>query len=290
MRKSINIILLLLIFILTSCSNNKNTEQGMNSIAQSTTDTPYVTSEPSKISTPISTRKDTIIVDSDTENKSVIESLYKDFYIGEVCISGFVYIEPFRIERTSTNEDIKFDKYPDSIDFYTIENKNNIYKLIFDLESSIYIPTVEEDSKYYWQGFSEPNQYVLRYKSSAEIDKTSVGITLFNHKIDSINFSCKDKNRIYSEYEYISALDEVKKGKEDRNELEGCLREITIDDTIVGAKQICLISIKNTPTKILLSKYMHMGFENTADVYVVDFINNSGNVIQTYRKYNWIAY
>ncbi|MHB8063570.1 MAG: hypothetical protein ACYDG2_13215 [Ruminiclostridium sp.] len=251
---------------------------------------PTTTSESSKISKPTTTQKDTIIVDSDTDKKSLVESLYKNFYIGEAYKSGFVYIEPFRIERTSQNKEMQFDNYPKSVEFYTIENKNNIYTAVFNSESSVYIPSIEEDSSYHWQGFSEPQQFVLRYKTSAKIDKTSIGIIFFNHKINNVNFGCNGKNRIYSKNEYIDALDEVKKGKENRSELEGSLREINIDDTIVGAKQLCLISIKGTNIKMLLSKYMHMGFENTADVYVVDFINDSGNVIQTYRKYNWVAY
>ncbi len=225
-----------------------------------------------------------------SDDKTIADEIYNDFYIGEAFKSGFIYIEPFKIQRTSYYDGIKINDYPNIIEFYTIE-KENVYNPVFYSESNIYIPSVEEESKYYWQGsFVEPEQSTLRYISSTQIKETLVGVTFFNHEVSDIDFSNSGKNRNYSKTEYSKALEEVKKGIEDKKNLEGTLREITIDDTIVGAKQICIISIKGTNLKMILSKYLFIGFESTADVYVIDLINPEGKTIKTFEKYNCAAY
>ncbi len=239
----------------------------------------------SKTSTP-STKGQEVNIDI----SDVIKSIYEDLYIGEACKSGFVYIEPFSVERTSDYVEVSYNDYPDCIEFYALDQSNARLKSAFDSLSNIYIPTVEEDSKYYWQGFSEPNQYVLRYKTSSKVDDTFIGVTFFNNQVSQIDFSCTGKKRTYSEPEHNEAVKQVEKGKEDRENIQGALREITIKDTIVGAEQICLVEISDTSLKILLSKYLYVGVESTADVYVIDFIEEGGKVLQTYQKYNWVSY
>ncbi len=139
------------------------------------------------------------------------------------------------------------------------------------------------------RGF-EPNQYVLRYKLSNEVEGSLVGIAFFNHQVSQIDFNGYGEKRTYSKTEYDESLKQVEKGKEDKENIQGALREITIEDTIVGAEQICLIQISGVSLSILISKYLHVGVESTADVYVIDFIDDSGDVIQTYQKYNWVSY
>ena len=218
------------------------------------------------------------------------DELFNDFYIGESLKSGYVYIEPFKIQRTSYYEGVKIKDYPNQLKFYTIE-KNNVYYLTFDSVSKVYIPSVEEDSKYYWQGgLVEPEQSTLRYTYTTPRNDALVGITLFKHEVLDINYTDRGKPRIYSKSEYSKALEEVKQCNTDRDSMDGTLREKTIEDTIVGAKQICTIGIKNSNLKIKISKYLSIGIESTADVYVMDVINETGQIIKTYEKYNYSAY
>lgn len=236
------------------------------------------------------TTSPTIAQKTSADKSEVISSIYKDLFIGEACKSGFIYIEPFSINRLSDSSEIKYSDYPDFIDFYALDKSNSVYKCTFDSLSDVYIPSIEEDSKYYWQGFSEPPQYVLRYKTDTQTGDSIVGISFFNHNVSQIDFSCNGTKRTYSEAEYDEALQTVKKAKEDRSIIQGALREATIEDTIVGAKQICLINITGTNIKILVSKYFYLGVESTSDVYVIDFIDDNEEVIKTYQKYNSVTY
>ena len=87
------------------------------------------------------------ITEQNQESKILMaDELFNDFYIGESLKSGYVYIEPFKIQRTSYYEGVKIKDYPNQLKFYTIE-KNNVYYLTFDSVSKVYIPSVEEDSK-----------------------------------------------------------------------------------------------------------------------------------------------
>lgn len=226
---------------------------------------------------------------SQSDESSEAKELYEDLYIGEAYISGFAYIEPFQVDRTSYYDGCNFRNYPEKITINTLINDTFI-TADFDSESNVYVPSVEEDSKYYWQGFSEQEQTTLRYKFDAKIDEPIIGIAFFNHEVSGMDFSQNGKERNYSEIEYSKAIEEVEKCNQDRKDLGGTLREMTIEDTIVGAKQICSIRIKGTDMKILLSKYFSIGFESTADVYVADFINSKGEITSTFEKYNCSAY
>lgn len=243
-----------------------------------------------QIPTSIETSSPTTTQKSNVDKSEVIASIYKDLYIGEALKSGFVYIEPFTIDRSSLNSEITFSNYPDSIEFYALDSSNSVYKCNFDSISDVYIPSIEEGSKYYGQGFSQPPQYALRYKTDAKIDSSIVGISLLNHKVSQIDFSCNGKKRTYSEAEYAEALQTIEKKKQDNLIFQSAFREATIEDTIVGAEQICLINIADTDIKVLLSKYFSLGFESTSDVYVIDFIDDNGEVIKTYRKTNSVTY
>lgn len=228
--------------------------------------------------------------DLDIELESNVTSLFKNLFIGEMNKSGFVYIEPFRVNRGAGGTgELKYKNYPSSIQFYSIDDECSIFTAIFDSESNIYIPSIEEGSLFYNQGFDESNQSVLCYKTSVIPDDELVGITVFNYEIENIDFSIRGNERVYIESEYNDSLINVNETNKINGSDEGILREITLDDTIIGAKQVCLISIKDVDIKILLSKYMTVGYESTADVYVIDFIKD-GKVIQTIEKYNGVSY
>ena len=108
---------------------------------------------------------------------------------------------------------------------------------------------------------------------------------MFDYEIAQSVIFDKDKKRPYSQSEYKKALGMIEKDKE-IDKSDRTLDFITLDNTIVGAKKICLISVKNTQIEILISNYLTHGFEYVADVYVIDFIKD-GKVIRTYEKYNW---
>jgi hypothetical protein len=242
----------------------------------------------------LSTKTSTVEVsklEEKSDEKSEADAIYNDFYIGEIYESGFAYIEQFEKDRTPFYGAFTYENYPDSIIFYTIDGSGYIYNSIYDSESNDYIPLIEEDAQYYTQGeFGESEQYTLRYKSSDDIKLPSIGIALFNYDVNNIDFSNMGKKRLYSESEYDRALVDVEQSLEDREKIEGTFRERTIDDSIIGAEQICTINFEDTKLKIVLSKYFFLGVESTADVYVIDFIDEEGNIIETVEKYNGVAY
>jgi hypothetical protein len=211
-------------------------------------------------------------------------------YIGEVFESGNAYIEPFKFDRYPFYEQISFDDYSDSICFYPIDGINDVYESIFSSESSVYIPSIE-DSQYFWQASAgESDQYTLRYLIDGEVKEPTIGIAFMNHELSSIDFSIMGDDRAYSDDEYNNAVAEIEKSTEERNEIDGTLSARTIEHSVIGAKQICLIKFEDASCEILLSKYFYLGFESTADVYVIDFLDKAGNVIKTLEKSNGVAY
>lgn len=287
--KKLALYLIVLLIILSGC-NVVDTNNIKNSDNDVKPEVSEQNKKPSKeVTKPINEVIESNNENLDTEIESDVGLLYEDLYIGELNKSGFVYIEPFSVSRGCCTEEVNYKNYPSSIEFYIIEDEGNIYTAEFDSESFSYIPSVEEGSHFYWQGFAESEQFTLRYKSSVVTDKAIVGITFFNYEIENIDFSIRGNERVYSESEYNVAFARVEEVNEINGTDKGFLREITLDDTIVGSKQICLISIKDNDIKILLSKYMTIGVESIANVYVIDFIKD-GKVIQTFEKYNGVAY
>jgi hypothetical protein len=223
--------------------------------------------------------------------EKMIDVLFKDLYIGEAYQSGFLYLEPFKADRGVGYEKITFEDYSDEINFYTINGRDNVYNANFDGESDAYIPSAEDGGLYYWQGArGEDAQYTLRYKTDSEVKEPYVGGAFMSHEIDGVDFSDMGKLRPYTEEEYTKAYLELKEDNIEKEASGSAFRDRTIDESIIGAVQLCLIRVKNTDVKIRLSKYFYYDTDNTADVYVVDFINDYGIVVKTYEKHNWATY
>lgn len=237
------------------------------------------------ISTQNDIQKEQHVVNAESKNVAEIEAIYKNLHIGEVVETGYIYIEPFRIERNTYNEKINFSNYPKLIKFYPFSSRENCLSAKFDSLFSTYVPIIEEKSRYFLQSFSEPDQYGLRYKLQNKQSVTQIGVSLFGYEIKQKTIIEKDKKRPYSQSEYKKALSLIEEDKK-IDKSDRTLEYISLENTIVGANQICLISIKDTQFDILISKFITHGFEYVADVYVADFIKD-GKVIKTYEKYNW---
>ncbi len=230
-------------------------------------------------------------VESAEEVKVKIDFIYKNLYIGEIFKSGSAYLEPFNVDREaySVEQPIEIKNYPKVIKVYpVVKNANIFYNAVFNAKFYGYVPDAEENSFYFYQGFSKSYQpglqySGLQYKLNTFPNDVALVIALFNQEIKSVDFSVKDSKRPYSQIEYDDAVDRVKK---DSTRSEGTLANIDLDDTIVGAKLLALYGLEGTDIKLLLSQYRTHGFEYAADVYVIDFIKD-GKVIQTYQKYNW---
>jgi len=215
-----------------------------------------------------------------------IATLYNNLYIGEIFKSGFAYIEPFNIDRGPFREDpITITDFPKVTKIYPVgKSASDSYDAVFNSTFYSYIPDTEEDSSYFFQGFSTPQQSGLQYKLNTNPNETALVIALFNQEIESIDYGVVGK-RPYSQVEYDKAVDEIKSSGNDPMYNSEIFSPKDLNDTIIGAKQLALFSFKNTNSKLLLSEYRTHGFEYASDVYVVDFIKD-GKVIQTYEKYN----
>lgn len=219
------------------------------------------------------------------ELKAIADSSFKNLYIGELFKIGYLYIEPFSSNRNTVNQETVIANYSNEIEFYPIEEDNIVYGALFDSKFNAYIPKTETESKYFNQPFSQPNQFGLKYKLDPNPQKSLMGIALFNHIIVKSDFTVKGQKRQSSEAELSEALKEIDKDKEVKPE-DRTLQPITLDNTIAGAEQICLFTLGDIKMNMLLSKYNTHDFEYAADVYVIDFIKD-GQIIQTYKKFNW---
>jgi hypothetical protein len=216
-----------------------------------------------------------------------IENLYASLYIGEALHSGFIYIEPFGIDRDTEGKELKFIDHPDSIIFYPCHTSNQgvVYHAAFDSLFHAYVPDTEEESEYFSQPFSKPAQYGLRYKTGVPPKKSATGVVLFQPGISNIDHDVDGKKRPYSDTEYRTAQNEIKKDKEIK-ESDRTLGYIGLENTIVGATQIMVIHFTETRLTLRISEYETHGFEYTAAVYVLDVLQD-GTVVKTLQKHNW---
>jgi len=221
---------------------------------------------------------------ADEITNDVYDEFYKNLYIGEAFKSGFVYIEPFSIERGTYNKEIEFNDYFNVTKFYPLE-KSDFFDVTLDTQFKTYVPNDEDESRYFLQPFSQPDQYGLRYKTNEVIDKPLFGIVAFNHELTNRDLSVNGEKRPYSEGELNDALNEVKMDSEIK-ESDRTLSYIDLDATIIGAQQICTFYIKDMKLEMMLSTYNTHGTEYAGTVYVVDIIKD-GQVVKTYKKYNW---
>jgi len=209
------------------------------------------------------------------------DSIVNSIYIGESFESGTIYIESFNDERS--NEETIVD-YPEEISFVGL-NSFEVYHGKFQKEIRSYIGRIEESTKYYYNPFSEPEQLAGLYKTNSESYITQIGIGLHNYEVESIDKSKHGNQRKYSEEEYSRADKQL---KYDASIKSRTLRHITIEDTIIGAKEHFRVKIKNSEVLIIVSEYFTLSSEYAGSVYIVDVISN-GEKLGTIEKSNVIG-
>lgn len=217
----------------------------------------------------------------------IARSLYENFYIGEAFASGFIYIEPFKIDREiGREEEPRFSRYPKKILFYPCYKDSGIkfYDASFHSIFKTYVPNIEKDSRYFSQPCSVPKQFGLRYKTKLS-KRTQLGISINHFIISKIDYKVKGKKRPYSPKEFKRAQNEIAADRE-IEESDRTTDYMALENTIIGAKQILKIYLDGTPLTIRLSNYFTHGFEYGADVYVLDILEGE-KVIRTYEKHNW---
>jgi len=216
---------------------------------------------------------------------SNIEELHQNIYIGEIFPSGSLYVEKITSEQLICGKPVEDKNRQSNIEFFVLNTapKTVSAKAKFFTSYCGYLPKSEESSVYFSQPFSEPRLALLHYQSSAKPEKTSFLISIFHNQVQDIDQSLKGQKRPYSKEEYKKVQKELNNetGEEDR-----ILEKPTLENTIVGAKVICLIQLKNSNLQIRLSKYIRVGMEYVAQVYVTDYLINN-KIVKTYEKENW---
>jgi len=196
-------------------------------------------------------------------------------------------IEPNRIYLESVNNqtnEIEFNiEYPTEVNFVGIE-ESKIYHGILAKNIRAYIGSEEETSKYFFKPFSEPVQLVGLYKIEEEFVRSQIGIGLSKYEIESVDRSRNGLIRDYSEKEYTEAVHIVEEDASISAD-QRTLDYMTIENTIVGAKEQFRIKLEDTEVEIVLSEYFTIGFEYAGKVYVIDIISN-GAKCGTIEKLN----
>lgn len=220
-----------------------------------------------------------------SESNAAAMEIYNSLYMGEAFPSGYVYLEPFCLDRETFNEESYISSHPDTIVFLGLEAENTAYTASYDDKFGLYVPEKEPDSTYFSQAFSAPVQYGLRYKLKELPGDTLQGVALFGWDITKIDCSVKGEPRPYSDKEYQEAQALVAKDQgvsaQDRT-----LDYITLDNTLTGAKKLCRIYLQDKETELLISEYNTHDAEYAAHVYVLDIIKD-GKQIRSFEKYNW---
>ncbi len=218
-------------------------------------------------------------------DEEITMSIYNNVYLGEAFNSGYVYLEPFCLDRETYNEESYISGHPDTIRFVSLGEGNTVYTGTYDDKFGMYVPEKEQNSVYYSQEFSKPMQYGLRYKLQEIPSDSIMGLTVFDYAVENCDTGIKGKARTYSDEEYQEAQALLKKDHEIAAE-NRTLDYITLDNTIAGAKQLCRISFRDNGIELLLSVYNTHDAEYAARVYVLDIIKD-GAIIRTFQKYNW---
>ena len=187
------------------------------------------------------------------------KSIEKSIYIGES-------IEPNRIYLESVND------------------QTNEIELNIEYPTKVNFVGIEESSKYFFKPFSEPVQLVGLYKIEEEFVRSQIGIGLSKYEIESVDRSRNGLIRDYSEKEYTEAVHIVEEDASISAD-QRTLDYMTIENTIVGAKEQFRIKLEDTEVEIVLSEYFTIGFEYAGKVYVIDIISN-GAKCGTIEKLN----
>ncbi len=216
------------------------------------------------------------------------ESLYKNFYIGEVLSSGYIYIEPFAVDRKPGNKPIVFSGYPKQIKFYPFEGdpQAKFYEASFDSVFKTNVPSIEEESRYFLEELSQLQQFGLRYKTKSPPQETKMGITFFGTELSKIDYQVNGEKRPYSNLEYQRIRSELLKDPDAVKVKVGTTQKVNMDDTMVAAEQILVGYFSDRRFSMRLSLYFTHTSKYAAKVYVLDILKDN-QVIKTYEKHNW---
>ncbi|AXX93019.1 hypothetical protein CPU12_07360 [Malaciobacter molluscorum LMG 25693] len=202
------------------------------------------------------------------------DNFINSLYIGEAFKPNEVYLEKFDLRNKKT--------YPKKLSFVGIK-ENKIYSIMFHKKVKEYIGNIKDSTKYFYKPFSKPIQDAGIYKINSNLIN-EMGIALSNYEIDYVDISNKGKYRKHSNKEYQKALNLIRNDRKIKEE-DRSLNYITLDNTIIKAKEFFRIKLKNTNSEIRFSTYLTNGIEYAADVYVIDIYTNN-KLVKTYEKFN----
>ena len=220
---------------------------------------------------------------------NVIADLYHNILIGEVFVSGKVYLELFSLEGGFDNQqNFEGFKYSEEIEIYPIKKANwdSVRASFSRLIKATYIGETEKNSKYFRYPFSKARQDALLYKVEKKTtDAPMTVVSINNYQIEKAIYFGGSDIREYSHKEYEAAMEYIREDHERKDQYDSTLSKISTANTILNARKIALCHIKNVDYDVLLSVYETHGIEYACTVYVIDFIQN-GKVIITKEKWN----
>jgi len=220
---------------------------------------------------------------------NTIKDLYHNILIGELFPSGNVYLERFSLDGGYDNQQ-HFEglNYSREIAIYPLKKakwasaSGSFGRLI----KETYIGETEKTSKYFKHPFSEPRQDALLYKVEKKITDTPMTVvSINNYEIEKMIYFGGSDIREYSDIDYKAAMKHIRCDHERKDKYGSTLTKITKANTILNARKIALLRIKQVDYDVLLSVYNTHGVEYASTVYVIDFIKN-GKIILTNEKYN----
>ena len=139
------------------------------------------------------------------------EDLIDGLFIGEAFSDGNVYIEKYSVDRNTYNEKTEIENSKMKIRFSSLDDDRS-FECEFMSEFESYVPDQQIESKYFYQGFSTPNQYGLKY-SHNELETGFIGIAHMDYVFENFNDEIRGDKRPSSEIEIEEAqklLDEDK--------------------------------------------------------------------------------
>jgi len=220
---------------------------------------------------------------------NIITDLYHNILIGELFPSGNVYLERFSLDGGFDNlQNFEGLNYSEEIAIYPIKKSkwDNLRASFSRLVKATYIGETEKTSIYFKYPFSKPRQDVLLYKVEKNRTDTPIGVvSINNYEIEQMIYFGGSDIREYSHIEYKEAMKHIRDDHELKDKYDATLSKITRANTILNARKVALLHIKNVDYNVLLSVYDTHGIEYASTVYVIDFIKN-GKIILTKDKYN----
>lgn len=195
-------------------------------------------------------------------------------YIGEGFPSGDIYLQPLVNNGRKGNTEL-----PMAGKFASLVN-GDMYDISYDSDFEVYVPDIESDSRFYYQPFSTPIHSGLKYKGDNIVD-TFLGVSYFYDEI-TVEAIALESKRVSTPREKENALERVKNDNEISEE-DRTLDYITLEETIVGAINLCHIQPIDYDYSFKLSYYQTHSFEYVYEVYVLDVLYK-GSVVGTWER------